>query len=209
MSGFLSLFGVNPAEAASGPVRQLQGIDPMTPGVLQRFQELEQLGGGPPPADAPFDAGSGAIQSVTVTPQGVTGAFPAYSGGGYSYSNLPPASGWFYNSQAGSLQYSNGDGTVSAGPGQAAITPGGSTAQTPGAGPNLGTLLNAPIGAVRALANAPNFIEELAIRAMMVIVGLVFVFGGFYVAGQRSRRGDIVVASPAQTARNAIRTLAA
>jgi hypothetical protein len=60
----------------------------------------------------------------------------------------------------------------------------------PGSPTSLGTasgVANPTTGAPPAASSVFNYVEELAIRGGLIIVGLVLIGGGFYLAGSRAR----------------------
>lgn len=185
------------------------GFQGVTPDQTLPFLGPNQEGPGVLPFSDPITSDGGTVV-IQPLPGNIGTPLPGIPGpdGSINPDTTPPSAvtpGWFYDWNQGKFVYQNADGTVSD------TAPNAQGQQVPG----LGGILNPPAqavgGAVGAIANvipSINWIEELAIRAMLVIVGLVLIFGGFYVAGSRSSRTTIVEASPARTSRNIARVLA-
>jgi hypothetical protein len=60
------------------------------------------------------------------------------------------------------------------------------TATVPQAAGGVGGILSG-LGNMLGVGNPLNWLEELAIRAMLVLIGLVLIAGGFYTAGNNAR----------------------
>lgn len=122
---------------------------------------------------------TGDLGSQTITPTGPTPFGFTTTNPPNSFPSNQGTAGWFWNSQTGQFQFDSGV------PGTAPTNtaPNAQGQQVPGLGgvvnPTVQTISNAASSSITAL-------EELAIRAMMVLVGIVLLGGGIYVAGQKA-----------------------
>jgi hypothetical protein len=66
----------------------------------------------------------------------------------------------------------------------------GGTLTTPITGNPLTEALNSAMGASSSSSSSLNWLEEVSIRALMVIIGLALIMGGFYLMGVRQIRAD-------------------
>lgn len=148
----------NPYAPTFGPGGELTGFpDPGAPSYPVVPSAFE----GPIPGELP---------TTTIRPT---------SSGGYTVDSPPPTPGWYYDSGTRTLMYNPGDGS----PPRSTFAPGTTN-------PDLGTTFNPVVKAgqtvLGGLSSSLNWIEELAIRGLMVAVAIVLIGEGLAIAARRS-----------------------
>lgn len=165
-----------------------QLFDPMSNPSAPIFGPDGKITGFPDPGPPSYTVVPGSFGGDIPTTELPTTTITPASTGGYTVGNPPSAPGWYYDSGTRTLMYNPGDGSAPRStflPSDQSTNPDG-TPVSPDLGTTFGPVVKAGQTVLGGIGSSLNWIEELAIRGLMVAVAIVLIGEGLAIAGRRS-----------------------